>query len=168
MFILWPIVTFTECTVQLEYRVLIVNIHNLGSYLCPRCLIPKDHLQNLATKRDSLQWHTLARQDTKERCLKVTPSHQLIYDKGYVVNTLQVVFKSPVERLQKDWQLDWTDKGCNWTAVAGCMALGEVHRAVQDQLQLVAIETGLYRGRGIFYMKTEVFVDILYAKNTDK
>ena len=44
------------------------------------------------------------------------------------------VFKSPVERLQKDWQLDWTDKGCNWTAVAGCMVLGEVHRVVQDQL----------------------------------
>ena len=81
---------------------------------------------------------------------------------------LYLVFKSPVERLQKDWQLDWTDKGCNWTAVAGCMVLGEVHRVVQDQLQLVAIETGLYRGRGIFYMRTEVFVDILYAKNTDK
>ena len=70
------------------------------------------------------------------------------------------MFKSPVERLQKDWQLDWTHKGCNWTAVAGCMVLGEVRRVVQDQLQLVAIETGLYRGRGIFYMKTEVFVDI--------
>ena len=81
---------------------------------------------------------------------------------------IQVVFKSPVKRLQKDWQLDWTDKGCNWTAVAGFMVLGEVHRVVQDQLQLVAIETGLYRGRGIFYMKTEVFVDKLYAKNTDK
>ena len=79
-----------------------------------------------------------------------------------------VVFKSPVERLQKDWQLDWTDKGCNWTAVACCMVLGVVHRVVKDQLNVVAIETGLYRGRGIFYMKTEVFVDILYAKNTDK
>ena len=61
----------------------------------------------------------------------------------------------------------------NWTeltkvATAGCMVLGEVHRVVQDQLQLVAIETGLYRGRGIFCMKTKVFVDILYAKNTDK
>ena len=78
------------------------------------------------------------------------------------------MFKSPVERLQKDWQLDWTDEGCNWTAVAGCMVLGEVRRVVQDQLQLVAIETGLYKGRGIFYMKTKVFVDILYAKNTDK
>ena len=44
------------------------------------------------------------------------------------------------------------------------MVLGEDCRVVQDQLQLVAIETGLYRGRGIFYMKTEVFVDILYAK----
>ena len=48
------------------------------------------------------------------------------------------------------------------------MVLGEVHRVVKDQLQLVAIETGLYRGRGISYMKTEVFVDILYAKNTNK
>ena len=81
---------------------------------------------------------------------------------------IQVVFKSPVKRLQKDWQLDWTDKGCNWTAVAGFMVLGEVHRVVQDQLQLVAIETGLYRGGGSFCMKTEVFVDLLCAKNTDK
>ena len=66
MFILWLIVMFTEHTVQLEYRVLIVNIHNLGSYPCPRCLIPKDRLQNLATKRDFLQRRTLAHQDMKE------------------------------------------------------------------------------------------------------
>ena len=67
-----------------------MNICNLGSYPCPRCLIPKDRLQNLATKRDFLQRRILARQDTKERRLKVTASRQLIYNKGYVVGTPQV------------------------------------------------------------------------------
>ncbi|KIM62394.1 hypothetical protein SCLCIDRAFT_1177625 [Scleroderma citrinum Foug A] len=36
-------------------KVLIVNICNMGSYPCPCCLIPKDCLQDLATKRDLLQ-----------------------------------------------------------------------------------------------------------------
>ena len=99
-------------------------------------------------------------------CSSLTLMH--LHSQHKCTCTIQVVFKSPVERLQKDWQLDWTDKGCNWTAIAGCMVLGEVHRVVQDQLQLISIETGLYRGRDIFCRKTEVFVDILYAKNTDK
>lgn len=81
------------CLLSSQYnwnRVLIANIRNLGSCPCPRCLIPKNHLHNLATKKDIVQRRILTRRDTKERRLKVTTSRQLIYDKGYVVGTPQV------------------------------------------------------------------------------
>ena len=71
-------------------RVLIANIRNLGSCPCPRCLILKDHLHNLASERDLLQRHALAHHDTEERRKKVADAHQLIYDQQYVVDTPQV------------------------------------------------------------------------------
>ena len=36
-------------------RILIACLRNLGTCLCPHCLIPKDHIQNLATRQDFLQ-----------------------------------------------------------------------------------------------------------------
>ena len=45
-------------------RVLIVNIRNLGGCPCPRCLIPKDRLQNVTTANDMLEHNVLSRHDT--------------------------------------------------------------------------------------------------------
>ena len=70
----------------LSVRILIACIHNLGTCLCPRCLIPKDRVQNLATERDFLQRKVLAHTDTTERQAKVVEACKLIYDKNYVVD----------------------------------------------------------------------------------
>ncbi|KIJ62074.1 hypothetical protein HYDPIDRAFT_30625 [Hydnomerulius pinastri MD-312] len=51
---------------------------------------PKGRLHNLASERDILQHHVLARQDTEERCKKVADARRLIYDQQYVVDTSQV------------------------------------------------------------------------------
>ena len=75
---------------MLSVRILIACIRNLGTCLCPRCLIPKDRVQNLATERDYLQRKVLACTDTIERQAKVIEARKLIYDKNYAVDTLHV------------------------------------------------------------------------------
>jgi hypothetical protein len=92
----------------MENRALIANIRNLGGCPCPRCLIPKDQLHNLATKRDMLQRQVLAREDTRQRREKVAAARQLIYDQQYVVNTPQV------EILLKDQSLVPTEVWNDW------------------------------------------------------
>ena len=72
------------------YRVLIANIRNLGGCLCPRCLIPKIKIQDVAKEDDILQRTVLARHDTIERCEKISAARQLIYEEQYVVDTPQV------------------------------------------------------------------------------
>ncbi|KAF8833975.1 hypothetical protein BDN67DRAFT_863774, partial [Paxillus ammoniavirescens] len=71
-------------------KVLIACIRNLGTCLCPRCLIPKDRVHNLGTNRDSQACHVLARMDSAELCDKILNAHKLIYDKNYAVDTAQV------------------------------------------------------------------------------
>ena len=63
---------------------------NLGCCLCPRCLIPKDRVQNLATRQVFLQQMVLAHTNTTECQTKVTKAHKLIYDKNYAVDMAQV------------------------------------------------------------------------------
>lgn len=69
---------------------LIANIRNLGGCPCPRCLIPKDKVQDVATESDMLQRAALSRHDTVERRTKVSSARDLIYGQHYVVDTLQV------------------------------------------------------------------------------
>ena len=71
-------------------RILIACLCNLGTCLCPRCLIPKDHVQNLATRQDLLQRKILARADTTELQSRVEEVCKLIYEKNYAVDTVQV------------------------------------------------------------------------------
>jgi len=62
----------------------------MGECLCPRCLIPKSKVHQIATERDMLQRKLLRRCDTKERRDKVATARRLIYEKQYAVNTPQV------------------------------------------------------------------------------
>ncbi|KIM65445.1 hypothetical protein SCLCIDRAFT_22648 [Scleroderma citrinum Foug A] len=80
-------------------KVLIATIHNMGECLCPRCLIPKSRVHQIATARDILHRKVFARCDTKERRDKVATARQLIYEKHYAVHTPQF------EELLKDKSL---------------------------------------------------------------
>ncbi|KAH7916892.1 hypothetical protein BV22DRAFT_997067, partial [Leucogyrophana mollusca] len=71
-------------------KILIATIRNLGTCLCPRCLIPKDRVQNLGTERDMLQRTLLARTDNQERREKIDAARKLIYESNYAVDTDQV------------------------------------------------------------------------------
>ncbi|KIM64237.1 hypothetical protein SCLCIDRAFT_40055, partial [Scleroderma citrinum Foug A] len=71
-------------------KVLIATIQNLGVCPCPRCLIPKSRVHQVATERDMLQRTILQCCDTKERRDKVVATHWLIYEKQYAVHTSQV------------------------------------------------------------------------------
>lgn len=71
-------------------RVLISNIRNMGGCPCPRCLTPKDKLQNVATVHDMQQRDVLSRHDTEDRRAKIASARRLIYEGQYVVDTPQV------------------------------------------------------------------------------
>ena len=71
-------------------RILIACLRNLRTCLCPHCLIPKDHIQNLATRQDFLQQKILTHTDTTELWSKVKEACKLIYEKNYAVDTVQV------------------------------------------------------------------------------
>ena len=71
-------------------RVLIANIRNFGGCPCPRCLIPKTKLQDVAKEGDMLQRTVLAWRDTIERREKISAARRLIYEEQYVVDTPQV------------------------------------------------------------------------------
>ncbi|KAF8835853.1 hypothetical protein BDN67DRAFT_992306 [Paxillus ammoniavirescens] len=71
-------------------KFLIATIRNLGTCPCPWCLIPKDHVHNVASEIDVLQRSILARRDTEERHKKVAAAQKLIYEQQYVVDTPQV------------------------------------------------------------------------------
>ena len=62
----------------------------MGVCLCPRCLIPKSKVYQIATERDILHQTTLQRCDTKERRDKVVAARRLIYEKQYAVHASQV------------------------------------------------------------------------------
>ena len=62
----------------------------MGVCPCPRCLIPKSKVYQIATERDILHRTTLQRCDTKERCDKVVATRWLIYEKQYAVHASQV------------------------------------------------------------------------------
>jgi hypothetical protein len=71
-------------------RVLIANIRNLGACPCPRCAIPKNRTQDLATDKDVLQRQVLARKDNDERRVKISSARKLIYEQHFVVDATRV------------------------------------------------------------------------------
>jgi len=57
---------------------------------CPRCLTPKNLIDDLGLNNDMQQWQALAHVDMAERWSKVAAAHHLIYQEYYVVDTPQV------------------------------------------------------------------------------
>ena len=57
---------------------------------CPRCLTPKNQIDDLGSNNDIRQRQVLARVDTEERRNKVAAARQLIYQQHYVIGTPQV------------------------------------------------------------------------------
>ena len=47
-------------------------------------------MHHIGMKKDSLQCQVLVRRDTQERQDKIVAARQLIYEKNYIVGTLQV------------------------------------------------------------------------------
>ena len=79
-------------------RVLIATVRNLGGCPCPRCLIPKDRIQNMGMFRDRLQRETLERNDERRGAM-VNAARSLIYEKNFAVGS------AAVERILK--QQSW-------------------------------------------------------------
>lgn len=75
-----------------DYRekILLANIRNLGHYPCPRCLIPKDRVNNMGKQRDIRQRETLARLDDVDHRHRVAVARDLIYKKNYAVDSTAV------------------------------------------------------------------------------
>jgi hypothetical protein len=63
------------------------SIRDKGWCPCPRCLIPISRVQNLGTKRDMEQRQTLRRMDSDDRKWKVATARDIIYRRGYAVNS---------------------------------------------------------------------------------
>ena len=57
---------------------------------CPRCLTPKNQIDDLGSNSDMRQRRVLACVDTEERQDKVAAARQLIYQQHYVIDTPQV------------------------------------------------------------------------------
>lgn len=66
-------------------------------------------MHHIGMESDILQHQVLAHRDTQERQNKIAAARQLIYEKNYVVNTLQV------EALLKEESLVLTKvQSCGW------------------------------------------------------
>ncbi|KZP03709.1 hypothetical protein FIBSPDRAFT_672759, partial [Athelia psychrophila] len=71
-------------------KVLISTIRDMGGCPCPRCLIPKHLIPGLGTESD-VKWRTEStRKDDAPRREKVEAARELIYNRGYVVNSSRV------------------------------------------------------------------------------
>lgn len=62
----------------------------MGGCPCPRCLIPKDQIPGLGTESDVKWREQQVRKDDVARRLKVKEARNIIYNKGYVVNSSKV------------------------------------------------------------------------------
>jgi hypothetical protein len=70
-------------------RVLVATVRNLGGCPCPRCLIPKERIQNMGMPRDRTQRVTLGRDDER-RGMMVNKARSLIYEENYAVGSARV------------------------------------------------------------------------------
>lgn len=70
-------------------RVLLACIRNLGTCPCPRCLIRREYIQGLGTKVDEQRRAKLRKCDQRYLA-KIETAREIIYKKGYVVNSKAV------------------------------------------------------------------------------
>ncbi|KAG2063716.1 hypothetical protein BDR04DRAFT_1131029 [Suillus decipiens] len=70
-------------------KVLIATVRNLGGCPCPRCLIPKDKIQNMGRPQDKQQCETLACNDER-RGVMVSTTCSLIYEQNFAVGSTAV------------------------------------------------------------------------------
>lgn len=68
-------------------RVLLATVRDMGECPCPRCLIRKDQIHHIGTKRDRISRASKARVDNQHRQTKVRLARNIIYEKGRVVNS---------------------------------------------------------------------------------
>ena len=71
-------------------RILMSTVWNMGACPCPRCLISKDHIHLVGTKRDMQQRTTLARVDNLQHQTKITTAHDMIYECNWAVDSAPV------------------------------------------------------------------------------
>ncbi|KJA19277.1 hypothetical protein HYPSUDRAFT_99107, partial [Hypholoma sublateritium FD-334 SS-4] len=68
-------------------KVLLTSIRNMGNCPCPRCLTPKDLLDQLGTKHDSKQRNRLVRVDNLQYRVKISSARDIIYKQNRSVDS---------------------------------------------------------------------------------
>ncbi|TFK61425.1 hypothetical protein BDN72DRAFT_904115 [Pluteus cervinus] len=71
-------------------KVLIVTIKDFGTCACPRCKVPTEDFWKAGMASDMKARMDLVRLDDEERRQKVNSALQLVYEKGYVVDSKRV------------------------------------------------------------------------------
>ncbi|KAF4566601.1 hypothetical protein EYR36_012032 [Pleurotus pulmonarius] len=71
----------------LKSIILLATIRNLGKCPCPCCLITKDDISGLGTKRDNKHRVTLARKDDEQRQSRVSKVRDWIYQAGHIIKS---------------------------------------------------------------------------------
>jgi hypothetical protein len=74
----------------MEYRALLASIRNLGRCPCPRCLVSKSDINKLGQFLDMSHCLSNARRDDMEYRRKVNSAREIIYSKGYTVDSTAV------------------------------------------------------------------------------
>jgi hypothetical protein len=69
--------------------VLLACVRSLGTCPCPRCLIKKDYIKGLGTAVDKQRRAKLRKGDERYRA-KIETAREIIYKKGYAVNSKAV------------------------------------------------------------------------------
>lgn len=72
------------------YRVLLMCLRTMGRCPCPRCLIKKDQIGELGTKRDMKQRQEQSRQDCADRRETIAMAHRRIYERGYSISSVHI------------------------------------------------------------------------------
>jgi hypothetical protein len=75
-------------------RVLIATVRDMGACPCPRCLVRKPDLYLLGTYQDQQLRHDHARHDDDAFRRAIRHARNLIYNKGYVVNSNSYEFET--------------------------------------------------------------------------
>ena len=102
---------------NLQIRVLLSTVRNMGNCPCPRCLIPKDRTDLLGTKRDQKQRTTLARVDDLSYKAKISSAREIIYQNKHPVDSVLV------QRILKSQSLVPTEVFLLFIFLATCLML---------------------------------------------
>ena len=71
-------------------RVLLATIRNLGSFPCPRCLIPKEKIPEVGTRNDDQRRETQRRVANNSLISKISTARTWIYNEGYRIKAAAV------------------------------------------------------------------------------